>query len=30
MGNEGGASVVLLNSSARALFADIKNGRLGA
>ena len=27
---KGGASVVLLNSSARALFADMKNGRLGA
>jgi LCP family protein required for cell wall assembly len=27
---KGGASVVLLNSSARALFADMKAGRLGA
>jgi LCP family protein required for cell wall assembly len=30
VGNKGGASVVLLNSSANALFADMKNGRLGA
>jgi LCP family protein required for cell wall assembly len=30
VGTKGGASVVLLNSSARALFADMKDGRLGA
>ena len=30
VGTKGGASVVLLNSSARTLFADMKDGRLGA